>query len=103
MQADAGDVASLVPHVEGCGMVVNLALGDFGRVVSDAMAVHQACRKAAVPLLVHMSSAAVFGRADIPDLTENSAPLRGIGWNALARKQRTTRGCPNSLPAPSRP
>ncbi len=74
VRGDAGDSASLIPLLRGCGMAVNLTMGDNGRVVDDAKAIYHACRAAEVPLLVHMSSAEVFGRADVADLKEDSVP-----------------------------
>ncbi|WP_319437056.1 NAD(P)-dependent oxidoreductase [Mycobacterium sp. RTGN5] len=71
---DAGDPASLVPLIQGCGMVVNLTTGDDQRAVSDAQSIHTACQQADVPLFVHTSSAEVFGRAEAPDLTDDSFP-----------------------------
>lgn len=69
---DAGDAASLVPLLRGCGMVVNLTLGDDRRIVGDVQAIHAACEEADVPLFVHMSSAEVFGRAEDPGLSDDS-------------------------------
>ncbi|MBI3690016.1 MAG: NAD(P)-dependent oxidoreductase, partial [Mycolicibacterium aromaticivorans] len=74
VQGDANDAASMVPHLEGCGMAVNLTMGDNASMVDNAQAIHEACRRAGVPLLVHMSSAEIFGRAEAADLKENSAP-----------------------------
>lgn len=81
---DAGDPASLVPLLKGCGMVVNLTMGDDRRIVGDVQSMHAACREAEVPLFVHMSSAEVFGRADAPGLREDSAP-DGEHWMEYAR------------------
>ena len=79
---DAGDRASLVPLLKGCGMVVNLTLGDDRRILGDVQAMHAACQEAQVPLFVHMSSAEVFGRAQDPTLSDDSVadspPLDGV-------------------------
>ncbi|MDG4665379.1 NAD(P)-dependent oxidoreductase [Mycobacterium sp. 236(2023)] len=69
---DAGDPASLVPLLKGCGMVVNLTLGNDERIVGDVESIYSACVQAEVPLFVHMSSAEVFGRADAPNLSDDS-------------------------------
>lgn len=69
---DAGDPASLVPHLKGCGMVVNLTLADDRRILGDVQAMYAACQQAEVPLFVHMSSAEVFGRAEEPGLNDES-------------------------------
>jgi nucleoside-diphosphate-sugar epimerase len=71
---DASSAESLIPLLKGCGMVVNLTMGDNARMVSDVQAMHYACRVAGVPVLVHMSSAEVFGRAETPGLREDSVP-----------------------------
>jgi 2-alkyl-3-oxoalkanoate reductase len=69
---DAGDAASLVPSLKGCGAVVNLTLGDDRRILGDVQAMYAACQQAGVPLFVHMSSAEVFGRAEEPGLSDDS-------------------------------
>lgn len=69
---DAGDPASLVPLLKGCGMVVNLTLGNDERIVGDVESIHTACQQAEVPLFVHMSSAEVFGRADAADVSDDA-------------------------------
>ena len=86
VRGDAGDRASLVPLLEGCGMVVNLTLGDDKRIVGDVQAMYTACREAGVPLFVHMSSAEVFGRAEDPALREESAP-DGQHWMEYGREK----------------
>ncbi|MCV7345087.1 NAD-dependent epimerase/dehydratase family protein [Mycolicibacterium rhodesiae] len=69
---DAGDAASLVPLLRGCGMVVNLTLADDRRILGDVQAMYTACQEAQVPLFVHMSSGEVFGRAEEPELSDDS-------------------------------
>ncbi|KDF00403.1 hypothetical protein Y900_015990 [Mycolicibacterium aromaticivorans JS19b1 = JCM 16368] len=69
---DAGDAPSLVPLLRGCGMVVNLTLADDRRILGDVQAMYTACQEAEVPLFVHMSSAEVFGRAEEPELNDDS-------------------------------
>lgn len=71
---DASSAESLIPLLKGCGMAVNLTMGDNARIVSDVQAMYHACRAAGVPVLVHMSSAEVFGRAETPGLREDSVP-----------------------------
>jgi nucleoside-diphosphate-sugar epimerase len=71
---DASDAESLIPLLKGCGLAVNLTMGNNARIVSDVQAMHHACQVAGVPVLVHMSSAEVFGRAEIPGLREDSVP-----------------------------
>ncbi|OBB58694.1 hypothetical protein A5757_15735 [Mycobacterium sp. 852013-51886_SCH5428379] len=81
---DAGDPASLVPLLKGCGMVVNLTLGNDERIVGDVQSMYTACQQAEVPLFVHMSSAEVFGRAEDPNLTDESFP-DGRHWMEYAQ------------------
>lgn len=84
VRGDASDGASLVPLLKGCGMAVNLTMGDDKRIISDAQSIHAACRDAGVPLLVHMSSTEVFGRAETPGLDEESVP-GGRHWMEYGR------------------
>jgi nucleoside-diphosphate-sugar epimerase len=84
VQGNASDADSLIPLLKGCGMAVNLTMGENERIVENVKAVHKACLAAKVPLLVHMSSAEVFGRAEAPDLVDNSVP-RARHWMEYAR------------------
>ncbi|MBU3748960.1 MAG: NAD(P)-dependent oxidoreductase [Mycobacterium sp.] len=84
VRGDAGDTDSLVPALRGCGMAVNLTTGDNNRILGDTKSIHAACHQAGVPLLVHMSSAEVFGRAEATGLTEDSAP-DGRHWMEYGR------------------
>lgn len=86
VQGDAGDPASLVPLLRGCGMAVNLTSGDDKRIVGDVQSIYHACGHAGVPLFVHMSSAEVFGRADSVDLAEESVPA-GNHWMEYGREK----------------
>lgn len=86
VQGDASDPTSLVPLLKGCGMVVNLTMGNDRRIVGDVQAIHAACRAAEVPLFVHMSSAEVFGRSEAEDLTEDSLP-DGRLWMEYGRSK----------------
>ncbi len=84
LRGDAGDTMSLVPLLRDCRMAVNLTMGDEKRTVEDAKAVYAACCEAGVPLLVHISSAEVFGRAEDPSLKEDSVPYTRH-WMEYAR------------------
>lgn len=86
VRASAGDAASLAPLLAGCGMAVNLTMGDDTRIVGDAQAIHEACRQAGVPLFVHMSSAEVFGQAKQSGLKEDSVP-EGHHWMEYGREK----------------
>lgn len=83
-RGDASDVASLVPLLRGCAAAVNLTMGDDDKILADVQAIHEACRIAEVPLLVHMSTAEVFGRAEVAGLQEDSIPAPGH-WMKYAR------------------
>lgn len=74
VRGDANDAASLIPLLKGCGMAVNLTMGQNEQMLANVQAIHEACRIAEVPLFVHMSSAEVFGRAEEPDLQDDSVP-----------------------------
>jgi nucleoside-diphosphate-sugar epimerase len=74
VSGDANKTESLVPQLQGCDMAVNLTMGENTRMVENVQAIHKACRIAGVPLLVHMSSAEVFGRAEVPGLQDDSTP-----------------------------
>jgi nucleoside-diphosphate-sugar epimerase len=84
VRGDAGDSASLAPLLKGAGMAVNLTMGDDTRILSDVRSIHAACVEAGVPVLVHVSSAEVFGRAEQTGLTEDSAP-DGRHWMEYGR------------------
>ena len=84
VRGDASDPASLVPLLKNCGTVVNLTMGDDRRMLSDVESIYEACCEAGVPLLVHLSSAEVFGRAEAVDLQEHSVP-DGKHWMEYAR------------------
>lgn len=83
-RGDAGDPESLIPLLKGCGAAVNLTMGENGRMVTNIKAVHEACRIAEVPILVHMSSAEVFGRVSQQGLSDDSAPSERH-WMEYAR------------------
>lgn len=80
--ADAGDSVALGKAISGCDAVVNLTMGDNARMVSDTGAILTACEAAKVRVLVHVSSAEVFGRAEDPGLGDDSIP--GPHWMAYA-------------------
>lgn len=73
-RVDAADPASLAAVLKGSKAAVNLTVGGPGSSARDIRSIHEACRLAGVPLLVHMSTAEVFGRAESAELREESAP-----------------------------
>lgn len=84
LHGDAGDAILLVPTLRGCGMAVNLTTGENSQIVSNTKSIHAACCEAGVPLLIHMSSAEVSGRAEDPLLSEASVP-GGRHWMEYGR------------------
>ena len=75
---DASNLKSLAEAIEGCDAVVNLTMGNNGRILPDAKVIWEACRIKAVPLFIHLSSGAVHGRAAQPHLSDDSAPEHGL-------------------------
>lgn len=76
---DLLDAGSLARAVEGCDAVVNLAHGDDATARRQTAQLVDACIRAGVRRLVHVSSMAVHGPAPgVPVLTED-APIRR--WN----------------------
>jgi 2-alkyl-3-oxoalkanoate reductase len=82
-----GDVSrteSIRPAICGCSVVLNLTIGDPLQMAANMKAICDACAAEKVRLLIHMSSAEVFGRAENPQLNDDSEPdLRH--WMAYAR------------------
>ena len=87
LQPRWGDIArleTLRPAIRGCPVVVNLTVGDYSELAANTATLYDACVAEHVRLLIHMSSAEVFGRAEKPDLHDDSEPdLRH--WMAYAR------------------
>lgn len=74
---DLADPASLARALEGCDAVVNLAHGDDRGARRQTRNLVEACTRASVRRLVHISSMAVHGPAPAsPVLTEATAPIR---------------------------
>ena len=77
---DMSDPGSLARAVEGCDAVVNLAHGDDQGARKQTMQLVEACTRAGVRRLVHVSSMAVHGPAPGTEvLTEANAPVRRWG------------------------
>ncbi|NLA69148.1 MAG: NAD-dependent epimerase/dehydratase family protein [Gammaproteobacteria bacterium] len=77
---DMLDAASLACAVEGCDAVVNLAHGDDRTTRRQTRNLVDACVRAGVRRLVHVSSMAVHGPSPgLPVLTEATAPIRRWG------------------------
>lgn len=81
---DASRPETIQPAIGGCRVVVNLTLGDYWQIAANTRTVYEACVTEKVRLLIHVSTAEVFGRAENPDLNDDSEPnLRH--WMAYAR------------------
>jgi nucleoside-diphosphate-sugar epimerase len=84
--ADARDQAALEQALAGCDAVVNLTTGEAGDILRTTATIHDACRAAGVRLLVHVSSAVVYGQVEQPDLPDD-APPRLDHWMLYARQK----------------
>jgi nucleoside-diphosphate-sugar epimerase len=80
---DASDARSLAGALEGMDAVVNLTMGNNARILADTQVIWETCRAARIPLLVHLSSAAIHGRAEQHNLTDDSPPEYEF-WDAYA-------------------
>lgn len=77
---DMTDAASLARAVEGCNVVINLAHNDDRQARKQTTNLVDACRRAGVRRLVHISSMAVHGPSPgLPVITEATAPIKRWG------------------------
>lgn len=72
--ADAGNPDTLARAITGCDAVVNLTMGDNARMLPDTESIVAACQAARIPILVHVSSAEIYGRAEDPAINDDSPP-----------------------------
>lgn len=80
MAGDMLDADSLARAVAGCDAVVNLAHGDDKTTKKQTTNLVDACTRAGVRRLVHVSSMAVHGPSPgVPVLTEATAPIKRWG------------------------
>jgi nucleoside-diphosphate-sugar epimerase len=82
-----GDVSrteELRPAIRGCSVVVNLTVGDYFRLEANTRNIYEACAAEQARLLIHVSSAEVFGRVENSELNEDSEP-DSRHWMAYAR------------------
>jgi nucleoside-diphosphate-sugar epimerase len=84
--ADATDPEALARAIAGCDVVVNLTAGPTGQIVRTTESVYRATASAGARLLMHLSSATVFGRIEQPDLADDARPRRDL-WMAYAREK----------------
>ncbi len=77
---DMTDAASLARAIEGCDAVINLAHSDDRQARKQTANLIDACTRAGVRRLVHISSMAVHGPSpELPVLNEANAPIKRWG------------------------
>jgi nucleoside-diphosphate-sugar epimerase len=84
--ADARNRESLERALAGCEVVVNLTTGDPADILGTTATIYDACRGAGARLLVHLSSAVVYGPVAQPELPDD-APPRLDHWMLYARQK----------------
>ena len=82
--ADAARPESLAPALAGCEAVVNLTSGDPADIPGTTESIYAAAVAAGARVLVHLSSATVYGQVEQPDLPEDAPPLADH-WMPYAR------------------
>src|SRR3989441_8266070 len=83
---DASRPDSLARALEGCEAVVDLTKGNPADMPRIAGSVHAAALAARVRVLVHLSSATVYGQRERPDLADDALP-RLDHWMRYAREK----------------
>jgi hypothetical protein len=71
---DTTSLSALGDAFQGSTTVVNLTLGDRSQILEDTQLVYNACVRAGVRQLIHLSSAVVFGRVTDPSIHDDSPP-----------------------------
>lgn len=84
--ADASRHESLVRALDGCDAVVNLTVGATSEILRTTESIYRAACTAGARVLIHISSATVFGEIDRPDLPDD-APPRLDHWMPYARQK----------------
>ena len=84
--ADTSRVDSLAAALAGHEVVINLAAGDWTSIRADAALAYEASARAGARLLIHLSSAVVFGRVLSPDIHDDSPPELD-SWMLYAREK----------------
>src|SRR3954462_4156744 len=77
---------SLQPALDGCEAVVNLTTGRPADILPVTRSVYAAAVAVGARVVVHMSSAAVYGQVDRPGLPDDAAPL-SRHWMPYARQK----------------
>ncbi|MGB5079756.1 MAG: NAD-dependent epimerase/dehydratase family protein [Burkholderiales bacterium] len=83
---DASSPDSLERALAGCEAVVNLTSGDPAGILHTTQSIYTAAVAAGARLLVHLSSATVFGQVERSDLPDD-APPRLDHWMPYAREK----------------
>lgn len=84
--ADTSGVNSLTAALQGSEVVINLAAGDWTEIRADAVLAYEASARAGARLLIHLSSAVVFGRVLSPEIHDDSPPEID-SWMLYAREK----------------
>jgi nucleoside-diphosphate-sugar epimerase len=84
--ADASRLESLRDALAGCDVVVNLTMGRPADTLPITRNVYAAAVAVGARMVVHMSSAAVYGQVDRPALPDDAAPLVDH-WMPYARQK----------------
>jgi nucleoside-diphosphate-sugar epimerase len=77
---------SLERALDGCEVVVNLTSGASADILRTTESIYTAAVAARSRLLIHMSTAAVYGRVDRPDLPDDAEP-RLDHWKLYSRQK----------------
>jgi len=72
---DASRPESLARAIEGCDVVVDLTKGDAATILRTTQSVQAAASAVGARLVIHLSSAVVYGTVDVPDLPDDAPPL----------------------------
>jgi nucleoside-diphosphate-sugar epimerase len=83
---DASRPDSLGRALAGCEAVVNLTTGDPAQILCTTRSIYAAAVAAGARLLIHLSSAAVYGQVERPDLSDD-APPQLDHWMPYAREK----------------
>ncbi len=83
---DASRADSLERALAGCEAVVNLTTGDPADIPRTTENIYAAALAAGARLLVHLSSATVYGMVERPDLPDDAPPRPGH-WMPYARQK----------------
>jgi nucleoside-diphosphate-sugar epimerase len=71
---DTSREEELAKALSDCDTVVNAVNGDVSRVREETQGIYTAAARAKCKTFIHLSSAVVFGRAESPDLNDESDP-----------------------------